>query len=285
MKRRIMGREMLIKGMRKDGTTFPAEVSLSGVETPDGKLAVAFVSDITEREQLAEVARTRALQVRALAARILSTQEEERRRVSRELHDQICQQLASLVLEIDALIDRVNLTGGAREWLRTVRMRVVSASEEVRHIAYELHPSMLDDLGLGASLKALAKEFTARTGIRVSFSSSGGSWKIPREQGSCIYRVSQESLQNVARHSGARHVTVKLSRVRKAVRLSVHDDGHGFEMEAARGAGSLGLVGMEERVRLVKGKFSVHTGSGNGTLITVEIPLEPNNEQSTTTSR
>ncbi len=157
-----MGVGLPLEGRRKDGTTLPIEVALSAIETAEGRLGVAFVSDITQRRSLEQAAQARSREVRALAASLLTVQEEERRKVSRELHDQICQQLASLAIEIGGLAADPPPPEEAQTRLKALQARVVKASEETRHIAYELHPSVLDDLGLVASLRALYKEFSER---------------------------------------------------------------------------------------------------------------------------
>jgi signal transduction histidine kinase len=260
-------------GRRKDGTTFPVEIALSAVDTPDGKLTVAFVSDTTQRTQLERAALAHSEQVQALAARLLTVQEEERRRVSRELHDQICQQLASLAIDISGLAADPPLPDKATQVLKELQTRVIQASEATRHIAYQLHPSVLDDLGLVASLRALCNDFSEREGIAAEFDNGTMPASIPREVASCVYGVTQESLQNIARHSNATVVSVALRLRKGALLLSLTDDGTGFDVEAARGHGGLGLVGMEERARLVNGKLSIAARPRRGTRIALEVPM------------
>jgi signal transduction histidine kinase len=250
------------------------DIGLSTIEANGRKLRVAFVADITQRRQLERAAQAHAEQVQALAARLLTAQEEERRRVSRELHDQICQQLASLAIEISGMAADPPPPEKAHQVLRELQTRVIQASEATRHIAYELHPSVLDDLGLVASLRALCKKFGEDEGVRVQFSSGVLPPEIPRETASCLYRVVQESLQNIARHAGAKKASVSLSVKKNAVALSITDDGSGFDLEEARGRGGLGLIGMEERTRLAKGKLSIAAAKGRGTRIQVEVPLK-----------
>ncbi len=262
------------EGRRKDGTTFPADIALSAIETASGKLAVAFVSDITQRKQLEKAAQTHAGQVQALAARLLTAQEEERRRVSRELHDQICQQLASLAIDISAYASSPTPPPADKErLLKELQSRVVKASEATRHIAYQLHPSVLDDLGLVTSLRSLCKQFSDRERIAIQFHQSELPRAIAREVASCLYRVAQESLQNVAVHSGAKKVSVTISQRKGALVLVIADDGTGFDPEAATGAGGLGLVGMEERARLVNGNLAITAQPGRGTRITLKVPM------------
>ena len=215
-------------------------------------------------------------EIRALAASLLTAQEVERRRVSRELHDQICQQLASLAIDIGGLAANPPPPEDAQSRLKALQARVVKASEATRHIAYELHPSVLDDLGLVASLRALCKEFSERECIPVEFNNGGPPGSVPSEVASCLYRVAQESLQNIAKHASAKHVSVVLTLRKATVLLTIADDGAGFDQEAVKGRGRLGLIGMEERARLVNGNLYIAAQPGQGTRIVLEVPLAAN---------
>ena len=274
MRSRPIGEALDLAGRRKDGTTFPVEIGLSGIETATGKLAVAFVSDITERRRLEQAAQTHGEEAHALAASLLRAQEDERRRVSRELHDQICQQLASLAIDIGGLAADPPAPRDAQRRLKELQARVVKASEETRHIAYELHPSVLDDLGLVASLQGLCKEFSGRAkNMALQFTDVALPASVPREVASCLFRVAQESLQNVAKHAKARKVSVALSLQKENVVLTIADDGAGFDQTAVKGRGGLGLIGMDERARLVNGKLSIETRPGHGTRIALVVPI------------
>jgi signal transduction histidine kinase len=262
-----------LEGRRKDGTTFPVEIGLTVIATSGGKLGVAFVNDITQRKQMEQAARARAEEVRALAASLLTAQEEERRRVSRELHDQICQQLASLAMDMGGLVADFPPPEGAKSRVADLRARITKVSEETRHIAYELHPSVLDDLGLVVSLRSMCKEFSERTKMPVEFTSAAVPPNLPREIASCLYRVTQESLENIAKHSGAKRASVALALRKANVVLTVADDGAGFDLDAIKGRGGLGFIGMEERARLINGKLSIAARPGRGTRIALEVRL------------
>ena len=157
---------------------------------------LAVGRDFTDRKRLEQVAQVRAEEIQALAASLMTAQEEERQRVSRELHDDICQQLGSLAIEIGEFA-RQPLSGETQSRLRAFQDRVVATSEESRHIAYRLHPSILDDLGMVASLRSLCHAFSKEIKIAVELSTIDLPSSLPRELASCLYRVAQESLQNV----------------------------------------------------------------------------------------
>ena len=232
------------------------------------------IEDVTERQQAQESAQAHGKEVQALAASLLTVQEEERRRVSRELHDQICQQLASLAIDIGGMVADPPPPEDASRRLKALQARAVKASEETRHIAYELHPSVLDDLGLVASLRSLCSEFSQQNpDVALQCKDGIPPRAIPREIASCLYRVAQASLQNTAQHAHAKNVSVVLTFRKESVFLIVADDGAGFDALAVKGRGGLGLIGMEERVRLVKGKLSIEARPGHGTRISVEVPF------------
>jgi len=224
------------------------------------------------------ISETQGKEIHALAARLLTAQEEERRRVSRELHDQICQQLASLAIDIGELAAHPAPPPKERlPRLRELQNRVVKASAEARHLAYALHPSVLDDLGLAAALRALCKEFSAKPGRNVEFTNEVLPNAVAREVAACLYRITQEALQNAAKHSNAKNISVGITFSDGALTLSVEDDGVGFDVEGVKGRGGLGLIGMEERARVVHGNLSVASRADLGTRIVVRVPLSAGN--------
>jgi len=215
-------------------------------------------------------------QVRELARSLLAAQEEERKRLSRELHDDFSQKLAMLSVEVQTLVQQPELGGqGVREQLSRLRERLDALADDSLRMAHQLHPSILEHLGLEAALRAFGQEVALHYGIRVRFIGGGLPAGVSAEAALCLYRVAQEALHNVAKHSRSPGATLKLSASRTAVHLQVTDRGVGFEPESVRHRGSLGIVSMEERVRLLGGDFSVRSRPGKGVRLEVRIPLAP----------
>jgi signal transduction histidine kinase len=217
--------------------------------------------------------------LRALSAALLTAQEDERRRIARDLHDDVGQRLALLSIEMGALagdlpasIDHLS----AR--LRALQKRLVQVTHDVRRVSYGLHSTLIEDLGLSTALEALCEEFGRVRGIHVQFDGDIDDDTVSPTTASVFYRIAQESMTNAAQHAGAREVHVELQRTGQAVELLVADDGSGFVPEQAAGNGGLGLVNMRERMRLVNGTLSVTSQPGQGTTIRASVPLEKNGE-------
>ena len=215
--------------------------------------------------------------LRALAGQLLTAQEEDRRRISRDLHDDINQRLAMLSMDLrrmekDPSSDPEHL----RAEIRRVSEHLTTVSDDVRQMAYRFHPSILDDLGLAKAVRRLVDDFSARTGIKSTYVHKDPLTALPAEPTICLYRVAQESLSNIVRHAQASHVEIELICEDDVVSLSVRDNGVGFDAgHLAQVGGHLGLLSMKERVRLAKGTLEVESALTLGTQIRVEIPLGP----------
>jgi two-component system, NarL family, sensor histidine kinase DevS len=203
--------------------------------------------------------------------RVVQAQELERRRLARELHDETGQALTSILLGLrpleDALADHP-----AREALADLRKHVVAALQDVRRLAVELRPKLLDDFGLVPALERLTESFAEQTGMRVDFHSALGETRLPSEVETALYRVVQESLTNVVKHAQARNVSVSLARRESVVVAVIEDDGAGFQPAAAR-EGGVGLLGMRERLALLDGRLEIESRPGAGTTLVAEVPL------------
>ncbi|MBN2337266.1 MAG: PAS domain-containing protein [Acidobacteria bacterium] len=213
--------------------------------------------------------------LRALTAKLLYAQAEERRRVSRELHDDLSQQLAKLQFDVETMEQHLpSDSGEMREKLLNMRDGVESLSNDIRRIAYELHPSALDHLGLSVALRSHIREFMEREGITVRFTTRKVPAKIPAEVANTLYRIAQEALRNVAKHAGKTAVRMALTGGGNQLSLVIRDDGIGFDVHSAQDKEGLGLISMQERARLVQGDFSLETLPGRGATITVRVPLD-----------
>lgn len=219
-----------------------------------------------------ELNRTQS-ELRRLAATLFTSQEEERRRVARELHDDITQRLAVLQIDLDSY-----LQGPPKHWeeiaqkLDKLRSKTAQLSDDVRGISHRLHPSILDDLGLAAALKALVEDLGARENMPASFFQSNLPDAIPLQVAGALYRVTQEALRNIVKHAGRTHVKVSLEGTEGLLHLQVADSGKGFEPNNDQLG--LGLLSMAERVRMVQGSFAVHSAPRMGTTIRVDVPLD-----------
>ena len=235
----------------------------------------ALVAEVAERMQTEQSLESNRQELQKLASRLLRVQEEERRRISRDLHDDINQRLALLAMEIEAVERQLSVSpvhvGRA---VRAIQDRVVELSEDVRHLAYQFHPSILDDLGLPIALQRLVDDFSARSNVRGSFHHKSIPEVVPQEIATCLYRVAQESLNNVLRHAQASRVDVELVRSQFELLVTIVDDGVGFDSEASQyGEHGLGLLSMKERVALVHGALQIISAVGKGTRVQVVVPL------------
>ena len=208
-------------------------------------------------------------ETRALSAQLDRAQEEERTFIARELHDEIGQAMSRIVLDVGRAAT-LTQSPAVRLQLAAISESAEPTVEAVRRIALSLRPSMLDDLGLVAALEWQAREVGNRTGLDVEVCAEDCAGDVPDAQRTCIYRVTQEALQNCVRHASASSVRVGLTQAGQSVTLRVQDNGRGFRTSRTRG---LGLLGMEERVSRLGGRMRLRSEVGRGTTLMVELPL------------
>lgn len=229
--------------------------------------------DVSDRVRALEELEQSRAELRALAARLQVTREEERTRIAREIHDELGQALTALKLDVAWLESRPGRNSGAFQvGDRSLTDRINETMEMVRRIASELRPSVLDSLGLDAALEYFVQETSKRTGIAIELHVD----ELPRLSEQVVshaYRIIQEALTNVIRHSQATRVTVNVRRLQRFIILAVSDNGIGFMPQTLSGLRSLGLVGMRERALAVGGTLMIHGEPGEGSSITVTIPL------------
>jgi signal transduction histidine kinase len=208
-----------------------------------------------------------------LSARLVQAQETERRTISRELHDEVGQTLNALLVDAANLAKRLPPDDAdSRRCLDNIRTFADTSINSIRDIALLLRPSMLDDLGLVPALEWQARELSRRTGIKVNVTAEDVPDVLPDEVRTCVYRLVQEALNNVTRHSGAKTAVITVRHDAGSLFLSVTDDGSGFDPTRTRG---LGMLGMEERVRQLGGRFEVQSAPGKGTTLRVALPMGP----------
>ena len=208
----------------------------------------------------------------ALSARLVHVQENERRVLSRELHDEVGQVLSAVLVELRNLSaeSAVHADERSRDHVETVKGLVENSVRVVRNMALLLRPSMLDDLGLVPALQWQAREVSKRTSMDVSVATELVSEDFSDEYKTCIYRVVQEALHNCSRHARATKVRIRVQQEASRLSLSIQDDGQGFDVKQTKG---LGLLGIEERVASLGGKCEVHSAPGNGTIVKIELPF------------
>jgi signal transduction histidine kinase len=228
--------------------------------------------DISEQKRLQKLAAASERDIRALSASLLNAQEQERRRMAREIHDSVCQHLGVLAAEIGGIAAQLPFPSPAGRQLQAAQKRALQAAEEARQIARRLHPAILEDLGLPKALQNLCHEFRQREGIAVKLQVPKTIPDTPLDAVTCVYRIAQEALSNIAKHAHAKNVWVRLNGTRN-LRLSIHDDGIGFDPDEVRGAGGLGLVSMQERARIAGGKVSIQGRPGHGTRVDLVAPI------------
>ncbi len=242
--------------------------SVSGLE----RRRRALEAEISERRQIEEALRASNREIQNLAGRLITAQEAERTRIARELHDDLGQEVALLNVEIDQIAAQLP-SGTHRSRLQNVSRRVSEIARTVHNLSHDLHPSKLQMLGLVAAVQSLCRDASQRVGIAIDFTHDGTvPHTIDSDVSLCMYRVLQEALNNIAKHSHARDASVRLTCENGDVNLFIADSGVGFD---ARNLGTegLGLVSMRERVNLLKGQLVIHAAPGAGTRIGVKLPL------------
>jgi signal transduction histidine kinase len=268
-----------------DGRERHYEARLIGME---GDKTLTIVRDVTN-QRLAATALTESqvklssshTQIRELLRRLIDAQESERRRLSRELHDDLSQKIATLSVSISRVKKKVpiseeNLIAG----LDDLRQETDRLSSDVRQLSHQLHPAVLEHVGLVAALESYIRGFRSEEQIDVTLSTELGNQKIPFQTSIGIYRVAIEALRNVARHSGASAAHVSLSVFDDVIELKVSDTGLGFDLEMAKKGEGLGLVSIEERLRLLNGTCELQSTPGKGTTVVARVPLSNSHEAS-----
>jgi signal transduction histidine kinase len=227
--------------------------------------------------QADETLRVSRTEARQLSGRLLTAQEDERRRLGRELHDDLSQRLAAAAIEAGNLEHRCAESSDARQGLQNLKDSLIKISDDVHQLSRQIHPAILDDLGLEDALRSECTRFRERYGYGAAFRCGDVPGDLPSNVAVCLYRIAQEALRNVAKHAMTDRVEVLLNADPEFVYLEVNDQGRGFDPDGRESEAGLGLASMEERVRLVGGELTVSSVPGKGTTISVRVALPEEN--------
>ena len=214
-----------------------------------------------------------------VSGRLIEAQEKERSRIARELHDDICQRLALLSIELDrANRARSGPPGSAQTSLEEVRRHCAEIASDVQSLSHQLHSSRLDYLGLVAAIRGFCGELAKMHAVKVEFTDQDVPQNLPKDISLCLFRIAQEALHNAVKYSGVNEFKVELYRAADELQLVVTDRGAGFDVQEARHKGGLGLLSMQERIHLINGKLNVESAAGLGTRVIATVPGVVNDE-------
>ncbi len=268
----------------KQGDRIDVSLNASAVRNEAGAVvgSRSVWRDITKRKKAetelraSEVAlRSSRQNLRRLTGRVLTAQEEERRRVARDLHDDFSQRLAGLAIELASL--EKNLSEPAPELAAKVgnfQDQLKSLSSDLHTVSHQLHPAILDELGLFSAIESECERVTRIEGLKIDYTSGDAPSSLPKDIAIGIYRVTQEALRNVVTHAQASEIRVSISAVDEGLFLSVEDNGIGFVRSKLQPTSGIGIAGMRERIRHIDGRMSVKSQPGRGTKVEVYVPLE-----------
>ena len=234
-----------------------------------------FIGGAIENTQLMDTIRRHRQELQRLTQKLFQSQEEERRRIARELHDEAGQSLTAVKLGLDHLEEKHAQGYGIKEEIGEIRQMIKRTASEIRRMSYHLHPTLLSDLGLEPALNLYLSEIRKHSDLDIDFKIIGFDRRINADMETVLYRFSQETLTNALKHSGAENYTLAIIKSYPRIIFVAEDDGIGFDAEIiGKDQRSLGLLGMRERISLLKGSFLLRTSPGKGTRIRIEIPLD-----------
>lgn len=260
---------------QKSGRWIRSGIYPTGKLTPDGsRILFHMVSDITDRKEAEEQLQASRKQLRSLSAHLESVREEERKNMAREIHDELGQILTALKIDLSSLAEQSAeeqqlLLGN----VKSMRELIDTAIETVKRISTELRPAILDDLGIAVALEWQAEDFSRRTRIKCEFISRPKDIVLDADRSTAIFRIFQEALTNVARHSHASKVRAVLTKETDRIVLRIKDNGKGIEEKQIDDPKAFGIIGMRERAHFLGGEVRFNSAAGKGTSITVSIPL------------
>ncbi len=269
---RPMGTGLELVVRCKDDRDLPVEISLSPVQITEGEFVTVIIRDITERKKVEE-------SLHRLSARLITAQEEERSRIARELHDDFNQRLAVLAMDLERLHDGpVNSQECSAGVLESLLQRTKELSSDIHLLSHQLHPSVLQHLGLVAAVRSFCKEISEKHDVHIEIAHHEVPRSLPNDVALCLYRIVQEALRNVIKHSGAESARVEITRTASELKLQISDNGIGFAPESDRTRRGLGLFSMRERLHQVDGTISFMRIEPTGSRIEARIPFPDSNQ-------
>ena len=270
---RRMGGQRIVTGLRRNGEEFPIDASISQVSEGGQHFFTVILRDVTERSRAERDLRRSREEIKELALAASNLREQEKRRVARELHDELGQALTALKIDVAWLRDKfASAPAQVADKLASMQLLLDGTVAATRRISADLRPLVLDDLGLAAAADWLAQSFSVRTGIPCELAVSRN-LELADPHATTVFRVLQESLANIAKHAAATQVEVTLERSGDEVLLTVRDDGRGFALDAPRKPASYGLLGVRERATLLGGEVRIESAPGRGTCIEMRLPV------------
>jgi PAS domain S-box-containing protein len=255
----------------KTGEKIGVSLTISPIKDSTGTTVgiSGIARNITRRKQMEEA-------ISRMSRNLIESQEQERTRIGRELHDDINQRLAMLAIELEQLQENPS---EIRSRVQELRKQTIEISDDVQALSHELDSSKLERFGAIGGIRSWCREFGERQGIQVEFKSPEAKISLPREIGLCLFRVLQEALHNAAKHSGVKRIEVQLREDAGEIHLLVSDLGRGFDLETATQGRGLGLTSMQERVRLINGIIEIQSKPMGGTIVHVRVPLRSEHSQ------
>jgi PAS domain S-box-containing protein len=255
--------------VRKDRARIWGRLNVSLLNSDDGgsSLVFAFVEEITERK-LAEGA------LASVKGRLIEAQEQERTRIGRELHDDIGQRIALLAVELQQLTEESLIPPLVRGRIAELQNRTTEVADDIQSLSHELHSSKLQYLGIAAAMRGFCQEFGKQKKVEIDFRTDDLPSVLPPDISLCFFRVLQEAIHNSTKHSGVRHFEARLWATSNEIHLTISDSGAGFDNAAAKAGPGLGLISMEERLKLLNGTFSIESQPLRGTTIHARVPFD-----------
>ena len=261
-------RDLEVRIRRKDGQTRTTLSSAELIEVNGKPCALSVIADVTERKRAEEA-------LASLSGRLIEAQDEERKRIAREIHDDYNQRVAMLAIDLEQLAENVgDSSGETSQKVHELFDRIGELGADLHSLSHRLHSSTLESLGLLVGLEAFCKEFAEQHGVQVDFVHENVPRGVPADAALCMFRITQEALRNIKRHSGANRAEVRLEQMDGRLHLSVSDRGRGFDSNEPPAERGIGIHSMEERLRLLGGKLEIQSRPMEGTRIDAWLPVQ-----------